>query len=392
MKLAKLSECTACMACLDSCNRGALSLKINDYGFYEIETNQLLCVECGACSRACPIVSNKTQVLNKSVANLAYACWTEDEYLRSISASGGAFVALASEIIKQGGVVYGASLDGFRVRHIRVTDNKDLVKIAGSKYQQSEMIGVYRMVKKDLKEGRIVLFGGLSCQIAALKNFVGTLSDNLFTIDTICGGLSTMAPMSALQATGEYKGIFSFRDKSKGWKSQGFKYSLKLSTQNDEVENLGMNNFPMKSFCSPILKRSSCLDCKFNGFDRIADCTIGDYWGDDRFPQEHHDGLSVLIKHNDRLDEIIDASSLHIEPTPLADIIRYNNNYFWSHYPFIRNSRLRKRILRAMEKQDMSLAESIMDHPTFFDRLFLKVHYWINTKQKQQFYKLHIHK
>lgn len=393
MRLANYKECTACAACVDKCSHNALTSFIDRHGYYAIKADVNRCVECGACSKVCPVIRDKKEKGARQVSNDAFACWTVDSQLRRIAASGGAFIALASEVLRQGGLVYGASIEGFRVRHFRISDKSELYRVAGSKYQHSEMSGVYQQIQKDLKDGKTVLFGGLSCQVSALKSFVNpNIANRLFTIDTICGGISTMAPMLAIKNSGLYKGICSFRDKTEGWKSKNFKYSLKLYKHDASVEDLGLDNMVLKCFCSPILKRSSCLDCKFNGMNRDSDCTIGDYWGDERFPEEHHEGLSVLIKHNDRLDEIISASTLHIEPTSLADIIRHNNNYYWTHYPFVRNSRLRKRILRAFEQHDFSLAESILAHPTFFDRLCLKVHYWINSKQKQEYYNNHIHK
>ena len=391
MRLANYKECTACAACVDRCNHNALTSFIDQHGYYAIKADVSRCVECGACSKVCPVIRNKKEKDSRQVSNDAFACWSVDSQLRKMAASGGAFIALASEVLSQGGIVYGASTEGFRVRHIRISNKSELYRIAGSKYQHSEMSGVYQQIQKDLKDGKTVLFGGLSCQVSALNSFINpNIAQRLFTVDTICGGISTIAPMLAIQDSGQYKGICSFRDKTEGWKSKNFKYSLKLYKHDGYVEDLGLDNMVLKSFCSPILKRSSCIDCKFNGMNRDSDCTIGDYWGDVRFPEEHHEGLSVLIKHNDRLDEIIGASSLHIESTSLADIIRHNNNYYWTHYPFIRRSRLRKRILRAFELHDYSFAESIMAHPSFFDHLFLKVHYWLNSKQKQEYTKHHI--
>lgn len=393
MRLADYYECTACTACVDRCGHNALTSFIDKNGYYAIKADAQRCVDCGACSKVCPVIRDNKENEKRQVSNDSFACWSLDSRLRKVAASGGAFIAIASEVLTLGGVVYGASTDGFRVRHIRVCDQSDLYRVAGSKYQQSEMIGVYRQIQKDLKKGKIVLFGGLSCQVAALKLYINhDLARRLFTIDTICGGISTMAPMMAIQNEAKYKGICSFRDKENGWKSENFEYSLKLYKYDGTIEDLGPHHIVLKSFCNPILKRSSCLDCKFNGFQRVSDCTIGDYWGDEQFPEEHKNGLSVLIKHSERLDEIIETSTLHLEPTSLEHIIRHNNNYFWTHYPFIRKSRLRKKILRALEKRDISLAESIMEHISLYDRIFLKFHYWLNSKNKQDYYNCHIHK
>lgn len=53
---------------------------------------------------------------------------------------------------------------------------------------QSHTNGIYKQVKDDLKSGRTVLFSGTSCQVAALKRFVGE-NDYLFTVDLVCHGV-----------------------------------------------------------------------------------------------------------------------------------------------------------------------------------------------------------
>lgn len=59
-----------------------------------------------------------------------------------------------------------------------------------SKYLQSATVGVYRKVRKDLREGRFVLFVGTPCQCQALNNFLGKeRTDKLLLVDFICHGV-----------------------------------------------------------------------------------------------------------------------------------------------------------------------------------------------------------
>ena len=48
-------ECTGCMACVNSCPAGAISIVENEYGFVMPEISSEMCVECGACEEVCPI-------------------------------------------------------------------------------------------------------------------------------------------------------------------------------------------------------------------------------------------------------------------------------------------------------------------------------------------------
>ena len=212
--LPKSDICCACGACATVCNHDALTLSVNSNGYLVVTSHQDKCINCGLCERVCPILKPRQ---NEEFSGQYYACWNQDAEFRKGSASGGAFSAIAAAVIKAGGVVYGAVINGFDIEHRRVDSMVDLPPLLGSKYQQGNLTGVYSLVKKDLKEGRMVLFSGMSCQVAALKSFLGKMNcDNLYTIDTICGGFSTMLPMIALKESGRYSGIHSFRDKDNG--------------------------------------------------------------------------------------------------------------------------------------------------------------------------------
>ena len=45
-------------------------------------------------------------------------------------------------------------------------------RFAGSKYVKSNPEGIYKKIAQKLKEGNKVMFIGLPCQVAALKNYV----------------------------------------------------------------------------------------------------------------------------------------------------------------------------------------------------------------------------
>lgn len=350
MKLASFKECTGCMACVDACPRNILKVTIDANGYYTIvaETTEK-CVECGRCSQVCPVLNPRPSI-GESVP---YAAWNMNSLQRKQSASGGIFAALATSIIRKGGSVYGAAIEGFEVKHLRITDDCELHRLQGSKYQHSDMTGIYKQVRNDLRQGMYVLFSGLGCQVAGLLSFLGnTKKEKLYTVDTICGGLSTMLPMLHLKESGKYKSIFSFRDKESGWRSKGFKYSLKMVRPDESIENLGLDNMVLNTFSSKLLKRSSCLDCKFTGFHRNSDCTIGDFWGDETFQEQHYAGLSVCIVHSDRLLSLIKESYIEIKPVSWKEVATNNHNIYWTHYPLIRYFFSRKKALLALQRKE----------------------------------------
>lgn len=56
--------------------------------------------------------------------------------------------------------------------------SEELAKFAGSKYVKSNPKGIYSKIVEKLKNDEKVLFIGLPCQVAALKNFVSRLHKN----------------------------------------------------------------------------------------------------------------------------------------------------------------------------------------------------------------------
>ena len=69
-----------------------------------------------------------------------------------------------------------------------VEERNDLSKFRGSKYVQCRNEETFAKAREFLKNGKLVLYTGTPCQIAALKNFLGRDYTNLITIDFICHG------------------------------------------------------------------------------------------------------------------------------------------------------------------------------------------------------------
>ena len=334
---ASSKDCTGCMACIDSCNYNAITYGLSTKGYIKIYVNNKACVGCAKCISVCPQLSCHQYSTENKLAN-GYAVWNNDVEQRKTSASGGAFSAIATYILKNGGIVYGAALDGFEVKHIRIDNVVDLVLLQNAKYQHSITKGIYKSVRRDLILGNIVLFSGLGCQVAALYSFLGKIStENLYTIDTICGGVSTILPMLELKHSGKYHGILSFRDKEKhGWSSKGFSYRLKMVGKYGNEVDLGNNNLVLNSFSSKILKRSSCLNCQFVGLQRNSGCTVGDFWGDKCFKSQHSNGLSAIIIHDSKMENLLKKCNLSLKPVDVESIASGNPNLFYGNFKGIR--------------------------------------------------------
>src|SRR3712207_8097824 len=83
-----------------------------------------------------------------------------------ISSSGGISTEISKYVLANGGVVFGAMWnDKILVEHIEIRKIKDLDKIIGSKYVQSNISNCYKKIKNIIEKERItVAFFGLPCQ------------------------------------------------------------------------------------------------------------------------------------------------------------------------------------------------------------------------------------
>ena len=129
-------------------------------GFLYPKVNESKCIDCGLCEKVCQFNDNYDKSQNLSTPDV-YGARHKDinEVMRS--RSGAAFVAISDYILEQGGIVYGCGYKGhFRVVHKRATTKEVRDEFRGSKYVQSDLTGIYRQVKEDLKHGLTVLFSG----------------------------------------------------------------------------------------------------------------------------------------------------------------------------------------------------------------------------------------
>lgn len=137
------AKCSGCGACRDICSVRAIDLVADDEGFLYPRINIEECIKCGKCDRICPI-ENRRKKADEGNKIIAYAAQTKDEYIRQNSSSGGIFTEIATYIINNGGIVFGAAFDEtFKVIHIGVDDTDNLERLRGSKYVQSEIGNTY---------------------------------------------------------------------------------------------------------------------------------------------------------------------------------------------------------------------------------------------------------
>lgn len=325
-------SCTGCAACLNSCRNGALELNQNSEGFYRPVLKEELCIRCGLCENNCPVLN---PLFRQSDTNVKVkAGWHKDSKVRNNSSSGGAFSALAETILDAGGIVVGASyVDNLCVKHIIIDSKINLHKIRLSKYVQSRIDSdLFVLIKKNLKNGKQVLFVGTPCQCSGLKAYLRKEYENLIVTDIICHGVpsKTMLDKYRLWLMPKYGNIFhiNFRDKKRGW----YLGTRSVTNIGGETKHIfGVDDIYFTCYNKNNCLQYSCYDCRFQKFPRFSDITIADFWKIGQVePFGHKDeimkGISMIITYNDKANNLVDSAryKMVIFDRTLEEAIRGN--------------------------------------------------------------------
>lgn len=303
--LENLQECTGCHACFQICPKNAIEMKPDKRGFLYPEINDEVCIECGLCQKACPLI-NAPQLNPWKVAYGAYAA---DKSIHKKSSSGAIFYLLARQVIQNGGVVFGAAMEkDLTVRHQRAETEEELDALRKTKYVQSQIGNTYKQTRDCLLRGRQVLFSGTPCQIAGLKAYLQKDYNSLVTVDLICHGVPSPAVFKRYCSE-----IFSdkiqnveFRNKDEGMACTKVVFQ---TDQGQKIEELYSESPYIKGFIQNLYLRSSCFSCHFKGYERASDLTIGDFWSCKEFyPDLNSDlGTSGVIVHSQKGKDLFNS-------------------------------------------------------------------------------------
>lgn len=315
--LVEWNNCCGCGACANKCPKGAISMKPNKEGFLHPDIDSNLCVECGACEKACPgLAPAKTAGNNPQ----AFIVRHKSDAIRYQSTSGGAFTAIAEEIINRGGVVFGAAMtDELSVKHVCVNTIEDLARFRNSKYVQSEIGNCYKEAKDRLVSGQWVCFSGTPCQINGLYKYLGKDYDTLIAVDVVCK--SVPSPLVFKKYIEYKKGIEGsitdvvFRDKKRG-----FLYCTMAHYASHEDRQLSKDVYRrgsesdewLRLFLSGKISRRSCMNCPYQTMDKIGDITLGDIWETGDIDFDDNKGTTMLHVWTSKGMSILDGIKSNI--------------------------------------------------------------------------------
>ncbi len=338
-RLAQEDACCGCGACENVCPAGALVLKPDHAGFLHPSVDAAKCVQCGKCIDTCTYKKKSNYVSKEET----YAAVSKNTDVKK-SSSGGVFSSLALNVLKDGGTVYGCTMNrtnnGFDPHHIRISHPEDLYLLQGSKYVQSEIGLIYREVKKDLENNITVLFSGTPCQIDGLYGFLGKEYPNLFTIDNICHGVPNKNFFNRYirheESDKKAKIIdYVFRDKKDGWKLFG-RMDLQDDSGNRPVYFKPEESSYYQLFLNRYTYRENCYTCPYAYKNRPGDITIGDFWNIDLiqpelFLEKEHvincdNGVSVLVINSEKGYELMKCygQDMKLYPSEYNRVAEYN--------------------------------------------------------------------
>lgn len=256
--------------------------------------------------------------------NEVCAAYNKDDSIRLRSSSGGMFLSFATQIINQGGVVYGVKMStDCRGAYFDRSENiDDLMGMSGSKYIQAIVGDTYKNVKNDLDNGKTVLFTGTGCQVNGLKKYLSKDYDKLVLVDFICHGVPSRKLWEKYVKYVEEKEnarltSVNFRCKSDGWKQFGIKEvfytkSVYIPKTLDPYMLMFLYNYCL---------RPSCYECYAKNHQG-ADITIGDFWGIEKLDKSMTDGngTSLVIVRSEKGKDFFDS----IKPYVTYKSFQYN--------------------------------------------------------------------
>lgn len=330
INITRKEECCGCQACGDICPKGSISFKTDDEGIWYPEVNHDTCIDCHLCEKVCPII-NKVSRSDNSIDPKTYILQAPNPTDRLKSASGGAYTLLVNEVFKRGGYVAGHVWnDNASVKGFISCKPEDLDILRGTKYLQSDVEGIYKSVKLLLNEGKFVLFSGCPCQTAAMRSFLKKDYENLLMTDFVCMGIDSpwafRKYIESLENQFQAKLVF-FKAKSK---EVGWRYLTNKAQFENGRSYFGINGVDanLKATFLNVLVRPSCYECKYKGFPRISDMTIGDYWRNtiSNDPLDDNTGTSYIMLHNKKAVEFFDSIKIecHFRQSTIKDILGAN--------------------------------------------------------------------
>ena len=267
-------------------------------------------------------ISNVNQIIRRKRRNLYTGgrVGANAPEIREHSSSGGAAFAIELAFVKKGGVVCSCAFENGEFTFSFAENAEQLRKFVGSKYVKSNPKDIYKKIWELLIVGRKVLFVGLPCQVAAVKNFVGEqLQKKLYLVDLICHGspspkvLDIFLRQYGLQLKDLHE--ISFRTKTIFQTNVNTKY----------LTTLGTRDCYTIAFLNGLCYTENCYQCHYAAVERVSDVTLGDSWGSEMEDMAQKKGISLILCQTEKGCSLVEDAELILCDVDINRAIEHNH-------------------------------------------------------------------
>lgn len=326
--------CCGCGACMNVCPTSAITKTESDDGFMIPVIDLQKCISCGLCERVCPHLNSAKKEKKTVLFPQAWLYTSPDHEAKMNSASGGAFFELAKEVLNKDGYVCGCAWDcNLKAVHILTNNQRELKRMQGSKYVQSDTGNCFNHILELLKEGKQVLFSGTPCQATALHNCViqsgnGTLRESLLNIAVLCHGVPSPKVWDSYKNWEERKkgsplSDVNFRDKSQeGYKRSYCKFEFKSGEIYYFPTYLPTSKYIEASLVYNLAIRKSCSHCDCKGINDACDLILGDWYAECH--GEGTLGTSCIVSFTEKGENVVEKYLRGARKFSYENIVRDN--------------------------------------------------------------------
>lgn len=326
MYVCRQGMCTACGACLIICPS-----KCIEYKFDRLETKSAYiqkenCINCKLCKKVCPIENKSIGVLSEE----CYAAWSMDKEIRNTSASGGIATEFYHYASEHGIWFAGVRMDK-NFNAVYCLENTDWKLFSNSKYVYSDMRNIYYLIKEKLYSGNEVIFVGLPCQVAGLKNYLalcGCLTEYLLTVDFVCHGVTSPEYLKEhikyIEEKYRKKATeVLFRDPDTY--TYTYTFTLKNKATAFYRKKVSRNDVYQIAYHKGIGYRENCYKCQFADKHRAGDITLADFGGVGSVSECNYDNKNVSCilvnteKGENWLNLLNNTGKIYIEKRPIEE-------------------------------------------------------------------------
>lgn len=325
-----INECTSCQMCAAICHANAITIQLDNDGFYRPYINNDKCTNCGQCTHVCYKYDSEIEKTSNKALNqfTLYAASAKSEEIVANTTSGGIADLLAKQLIIDGykviGVIY--DYDSNKAKHQIASTIEETFAFRGSKYIQSYSVDAFREFVLQYRNQKFAIFG-LPCQIYAISRFLKkkNIRQQCILIDLYCHGCpsmhvwnKTIEKINKIIGSSPFNEV-DFRSKKRGWGE----FVIKAKKGDKCYYSSPLKNEFFDLFFSNQVLNPSCTNCQLRSTLSYTDIRLGDFWGT-KFKSNFR-GVSGVTIVSEKTRELF---------AKIAPFLNYHEESFDSFLPF----------------------------------------------------------